>query len=248
MSQVICDTSKVRISWLNSMGIWQACILGLRNKNNEYVKFAVARDKSLTLDEVYTLFFEKLEKREFKTNRRTGSGTLCQTAEGNYYLEYGKADVGPSGGECGGNSAKPVKAEPKKVTGLGDTVFFDPHDPKSREMIGRRVIGSTTYVFSEGSCVVGTLTSVNGMFHIQTEEGLVSCPFIKERRPEPLDLNKVGVRRSLLGKILISKDKNTELLVTTITKVGTSWKVNGMSAYQMMNGFTFEDGTEMVSA
>lgn len=244
MSQVICDTSKVAISWVESMGIWQARILGLKNKNNEYVKFAVARDKSLTLDEVYTLFFEKLEKQEFKTNRRTGSGTLCQNDRGNYYLEYGKSAYGVSAG----SDAKPVKVEPKKVTSLGDTVFFDPHDPKSREMIGRRVIGSTTYVFSEGSCVVGTLVSVNGMFHIQTERGLESCPFIKERRPEPLDLNKVDVRRSLLGKILISKDRNTELLVTTITKVGTSWKVNGMSAYQMMNGFTFEDGTEMVSA
>lgn len=237
---VICDTSKLRIYRDRSKNLCIVYIRGLRNRNGKDVKFSVTRDINMSDEEIYTIFFEKLERGELVQNRSTGGGTLRQDARGGCYLEY-KDDASNA------PHASAVKPAVRTIVG-GQVTLFDPHAPESKALLGRPVLGSTTFVFSEGTCVLGTLESVNGMFHVRTQDGIVKVPFIRERRPEPLNLNDVSVRRGLLGRILISKDGTHELLVTSLVREGNCWKANGLSSGMLMNRYTFEDGSEIVAS
>lgn len=241
---VICDATKVGVIADRTQGYLGVRIKGLRNQNGHDVKFSVTKDMSLSAEEVLTLFFEKLEKGEFKQNARTGGGTLRQDDNGNYYLDYGKSSESVSQKP----TEKPRKVEYRQVQSLGTKTLFDTHAPEVRALIGSPVIGSSTYAFSEGTCAKGVLESVNGLFHIRTADGMFSCPFIRERKPEPLNLNDASVRRNLLGTIVVAKDKSVELLLCSAVKGPNGWKLNGLSSNQLMNEYTYEDGSDIVAS
>jgi len=241
---VICDTTKIKAYIDKSMGTWNVLIRRLKNRNGKSVKFSISRDLSLTEEEVCTMFFERLERGEFKQKSTTGGGVLRQHDDGSYYLEYPKAALGASEKKV---SESPVK-QVTPIVGNKNPVLFDTHDPAVRALVGKPVTGSTTYVFAEGTTFNGTLESVSGTFHVRTTYGMMECPFIRERKPEPLDLSNPAVRRSLLGKIIICKDNTCEIMLNVATKKDGTWRMNGLSTYLLMNDYTFEDGTPLTAA
>lgn len=244
---VICDTSKIRVYIDKSMGTWNVLVKHLRNKNGKDVKFSISHDLSLTSDEIYTMFFEKLEKGEFKQKRTTGGGILRQKEDGTYYLEY-PASVAVAMKSKISDAPKPEIAPPKTIVGSIAEVLFDTHSPQAQALVGKAVIGSNTYSFSEGTMCKGILKSANGSFHVVTPTKEFVVPFIKELRPEPLNLNDKEVRRNLLGTIIVSKDGTHEVLLNNAVKDHGIWKLNGLSANQLMNGYTFEDGNALMAS
>ena len=243
---VICDTTKIRAYIDKSVGTWNVLIRKLKNKNGKTVKFCISHDTTLTEEEVYTMFFEKLEKGEFRQNVRTGGGILKQKDNGSYYLEYPVDVTAPL------NVTKRELKAPKapiipSITYKGNTLF-DPHTPESKALVGKKVLGSTTFVFSEGKTFRGILESTNGGFHVRVGDEVIVCPFIREIKPEPFNLNNSEVRRALLGKIIMAKDGTHELLLCNAVKKDGIWRLNGLSASALMNDYTFTDGSELVAS
>ena len=243
---VICDTTKIKVFYDNEM--WKVLIRGLKNRNGKSVKFMLSKDANLSQEELYTLFFERLEKGEFRQKGTTGGGVLRQHDDGSYFLDY------PA------EAPKPVKAvkvykkavepavSPMAITSKSP-VLFNTHDPAVRALVGSPVVGSTVYVFSEGDTCRGILDSVNGGFHIRLGDGTVKvCPFIKELRPEPLNLNNSDVRRSLFGKVIVAKDGTHELLISNAVKKDGMWRMNGLGAVNLMNEYTFADGSPLTAS
>lgn len=233
---VICDTSRLSIYRDRNAGNCSVCIKGLKNRNGGEVKFSVSKDMNLSDEELFTLFFEKLERREFRQNVRTGGGWLCQNDNGDYYLDYGDGK---------GVALKKTAEKQDKPSVTDGRTLFDTHAPEVRALVGSPVIGSSTYVFSEGTCVMGVLDSVNGVFHVRTADGVVQCPFIRVRRPDPLNLSDRAVRRALMGRVVVSKDGRHELMLNSMVRDGMVWKANGLTAGQLMNNYLFDDGTEI---
>lgn len=243
---VICDTTKIRAYIDKSMGTWNVLIRKLKNKNGKDVKFCLSHDLTLTEEEIFTMFFEKLEKGEFKQNRKTGGGVLKQKDDGSYYLEYPVDVTAPL------NVTKKEPRLPKApilppIAYNGHTLF-DPHAPESRALVGKKVLGSTTFVFSEGETFKGILESIDGGFHVKVGDKTIVCPFIRELKPEPFNLSNSEVRRALLGKIIVAKDGTHELLLCNAVKKDGMWRMNGLSASAMMNDYTFDDGSELVAS
>lgn len=244
---VMCDTEKVAV--YKNGNVWSASIRGLRNKNGNpvIVKLADYTEK-MSKDELYTIFFEKLEKGEIKGTKRTGGGIVRQNDDGEYYIEYPEST--PKEGTILAQIEKKKVGETlaPAVSGVvtkGQTLF-DPHAPEARALIGRPVIGSTTFVFSEGTYAVGVLEAINGAFSVRTKIGIIKYPFVRELKPEPLNFNSTETRRALMGKVLVSRDGKHELLVTTFLKDGNVWKANGMTSSQIMNNYMYEDGSDIV--
>lgn len=243
---VICDTTKIRVFYDNKM--WKVLIRGLRNKNGKNVKFMLSKDADLSQEELYTLFFERLEKGEFKQKGTTGGGVLRQHDDGSYFLDYPVEAPKP---------IKVVKVYKKTidkpmvnpvVLSSKSPVLFNTHDPAVRALVGSPVIGSMMYISSEGDTYRGILDSVNGGFHVKLGDGTIKvCPFIRELKPEPLNLNDSSVRRSLFGKVIVAKDGTHELLVSSAVKKDGMWRMNGLGATTLMSEYTFEDGTPLTA-
>lgn len=242
---VICDTSKIGATWDKSIGYWIVYIRRLKSNGKKDVKFAVSKDANLTKDEVFTLFFEKLERGELRQRKSNGGKILRQKADGTYYFEA--PNTTPAVKVEKTDNVSPSKTTVRYPISSVGSVLFDTHAPEARALIGKMVTGSTAFVFPEGTTYKGVLDSVNGGFHIKTNEGVVVVPFIRELRPEPLNFNDAEVRRSLLGTIIVAKDGNVELLLNNAVKNG-AWKINGLSSTQMMNGYTFIDGSPIMAS
>lgn len=149
-------------------------------------------------------------------------------------------------------TVKEEKKEDKKMIAVDNEIIVNPVDKKAESLKGKKVLGSRSYNFKEK--YVGTLERIDPSssdpFVIKDTSGdgvnLVAVPFI-QKAPEPVlisyDFEDSKVRDSLRGKWFKSKNGTKEEMVYAFKLTDDGWRMNGLSARNLMDNYTWLDGS-----
>lgn len=144
-----------------------------------------------------------------------------------------------------------IKVEPVVPSFMAQTLIADPTCQNAKVLLNHMVDGSDAWLFPVSDTVRGELVkicpSAQNPFIVKDNNGeLHHKIFIRPQKIAPVRLADPEVRRTMRGRWVVSKAGGSELMLTRFANNGAGWTVNGLSASQLMNLYTWDDGSPIV--